>query len=142
MSYIQNKIISNKNDKNSSEFVVLSSEDYTNTDWISTNKFEQINEKGLIIKPTSYVLRDFKESNVDEGISGVEGKALSAAIKDTNVIIKIYVMKVKDAWVSTREYVIDKSIYDAYVLCIKNDIKVIDLEKKAKNAKKFDLELA
>ena len=48
----------------------------------------------------------------------------------------------KGSWEKERAYTIDKKIYDSYLECLKNDNKVVDLERKTKNDKKFDLELA
>lgn len=49
MDNIQKKIITNKDDRGitTSSFFVLSDKDFDKSDWISANKFEQINSKGL-----------------------------------------------------------------------------------------------
>ena len=141
-SFIQKKIISNKGDNSNSEFIVFSDDGFKNSDWVSVNKFEQINEKGLGTEALSYILKDYKKSNIDEGVAGQDGKAISIMVKELDVILKIYLTNSTGEWLKTREYVIEKKIYDAYSLCIKNDIDVLALEKKAKSEKKFDLKLA
>jgi len=142
MSYIQTKIISNKGDNSNSEFIVFSDDGFKNSDWLSVNKFEQINEKGLSTEALSYILKDYKKSNIDEGVAGQDGKALSVVVNELNVILKIYLTNSNGEWLKAREYVIEKKIYDAYSLCIKNDKEVLELDKKAKAEKKFDLKLA
>lgn len=140
MDNIHQKIISN-NGNMVTEFVVLSKKEAKENDWVSGNKFMQVNEKGLTEEPINYELRSFRSSNVDEGREGHNGKALSAFIKDSNVQIDIYECSTKDDWKLSRGYELEKSVYDAYVLTFRNNTKVEELEKKEKAKQKFDLVL-
>jgi len=144
MDNIQRKNLTNSDGKNTtvSQFIVLSSKDLENSDWLSDDKFLQINEKFVNDEPVNFILKDFKDTNVDEGVTGHGGKALSLSIADDNIVIKIYKSSKKNDWKISHEYNLCKETYDAYVLCIKNDIETVALEKKAKNDKKFDLKLA
>jgi hypothetical protein len=144
MDNIQRKNLTNSDGKNTtvSQFIVLSSKDLENSDWLSDDKFLQINEKFVNDEPVNFILKDFKDTNVDEGVIGHGGKALSLSIADDNIVIKIYKSSKKNDWKISHEYNLCKETYDAYVLCIKNDIETVALEKKAKNDKKFDLKLA
>ncbi len=144
---IQRKNLTNSDGKNTtvSPFIVLSSKNLENSEWLSDDKFLQINEKVENVvndEPVNFILKDFKDTNVDEGVIGHGGKALSLSIADDNIVIKIYKSSKKNDWKLSHEYNLCKEIYDAYVLCIKNDIETVALEKKAKNDKKFDLKLA
>lgn len=144
MDNIQRKNLTNSDGKNTtvSQFIVLSSKDLENSDWLSDDKFLQINEKFVNDEPVNFILKDFKDTNVDEGVTGHVGKALSLSIADDNIVIKIYKSSKNNDWKISHEYNLCKETYDAYALCMKNDIETVALEKKAKNDKKFDLKLA
>jgi hypothetical protein len=141
LSFIQRKIISNKGDNSNSEFIVFSDADFNNSDWLSVLKFEQINEKEIGKESISFELKEYKESDVDEGKIGQIGKAINISCLDDNVVIKIYAASKRNDWKFSHEYKIPKELYNAYALCMKNNTKTIELEKEAKNNKKFDLKL-
>jgi hypothetical protein len=140
---IQLKNLTNGDGKNItvSPFIVLSNKSETHSDWLSASKFEQVNEKEIGTDPISFELKEFKESNVDEGKIGQSGKAVNISCLDDNVVIKIYLASKRNDWKFSHEYTIAKELYNAYSLCIKNNTKTIELEKEAKNSKKFDLKL-
>lgn len=140
---IQLKNLTNGDGKNTtvSPFIVLSNKSATHSDWLSAFTFEQINEKEIGKEAINFELKAFKESNVDEAKIGQIGKGINISYIDDNVVIKIFLASKRNDWKFSHEYTIDKELYNAYALCMKNNTKTIELEKEAKNNKKFDLKL-
>jgi hypothetical protein len=140
---IQLKNLTNGDGKNItvSPFIVLSNKSAIHSDWLSALTFEQINEKEIGKEAINFELKAFKESEVDEGKIGQVGKAINISCLDDNVVIKIYLASKRNAWKLSHEYTIAKELYNAYALCMQNNTKTIELEKKAKAEKKFDLKL-
>lgn len=140
LGYITQKNIADKSENKISEFIVLSNAGFTNSDWIFKPKFSEI-VANFGDKPVDYQLKRTIEGNPDEGRQSQKGKALRLTSNGDSVIISIYTQVFGEPWAQSHRYTIDKSIFDAYALVVKNDADIAKKEKEQKTPENFSLNL-
>ncbi len=140
LDYITQKIIADNSENKISEFIVLSNAGFTNNDYIFKPKFSEI-VANFGEKPVEYQLKRTIEGNPDEGRQSQKGKALRLSISGDSVIIGVYTQVYGEPWASSHTYSIDKALFDAYALVVKNDADIAKKEKQNKAPENFSLNL-
>ncbi len=138
-SILQKQIVDEKT-KVVTGYVMISDSDFKNTDWISKWAFTSIVE-GVGKTPMEYPLRKSKKGNEDENLKVVLGKALKVSMLDNTISMEVYTQKFGETWKLCHTHTLDKSLFDAYALVIKNDEVVSQAEKESKSPKNFSLNL-
>ena len=140
MAFISQKQIADKANNSLSEFIVFSNHDFTKQDWVIKSKFLEISNL-LGTTPLEYPLKKMK-GNVDEGQKAIDGKALRIIVEEELVSIAVYTKSYGKSWSLSHTHHIDKNIFDAYALAVKNDQAVSKLEQESKTPKNFSLDLS
>ncbi len=140
LSHISQKQIADKVNNSISEFIVISNSDTTVQDWIFKPKFLEIAD-GLGDTSLDYPLKRTIQGNADEGRKLQKGKALRVAVDKDMVIISVYTQSYGEAWELSHTHNIDKVVFDAYALVVKNDLAVAKVEKDMKSPENFSLNL-
>jgi len=139
-SYMSQKQITDKSTDKTTEFVVLSDNNFENNDWLSKTKLMDIESK-LGTDPLEYPLKKARKGNEDEGHKAVQGKAIKISSIGDTVSIGVYAQTYGASWTLSHTHFIDKGTFDAYVLVVKNDIAVVEAEKSNKAPENFSLNL-
>lgn len=140
LGFISQKFIVDKVSGKVSEFIQLGNTRFTNSDWIFKPKFSEI-VVNFGDKPVEYQLKRTIEGNPDEGRQSQKGKALRLSISGDSVIIGVYTQVYGEPWASSHTYSIDKALFDAYALVVKNDADIAKKEKQNKAPENFSLNL-
>lgn len=108
---------------------MFSNFDLTVNDWIFKPKFLEI-VTSLNDKPTDYRLKRTSKGNPDEGNTPQEGKALRLSVSGDSVIVGVYTQVHGSPWRLIHTHTIDKAIFDAYALVVRNDADIAEKEKR------------
>ncbi len=146
LSYMSQRQISSitdkvKNQTSISGFIILSSSDFKHQVWIIKSKFLEIT-KLMGSTQLEYPLKKAIQGNANEGKKTVEGKALRINVEEKIVSISVYTQSYGEVWSLSHTHQIAKNVFDAYVLVLKNDQDVSELEKESKIPKNFSLNLS
>jgi len=140
-SFMIQKSFADKESGNVSKFIVLTKPGEKVFDWILINNFLEIishyDGKGVL----EYMLKFGSKGNPDEGIVQKLGKKLHLSVKGDTMNIAVYTGFTKETMELKHTHSIDKKIYDAYALTIKNDADVAEKEKEYKVKEKFSIHL-
>ncbi len=136
-SLMNQKVISDKKSGKTSEFMVISTPDFKNNDWISKSKFSLIGEKLLEKNVLIYTAKKAIRGNKDEGKDPVEGKIIKFILSGDLIEIAVHKEEYGSTPVLTHSHKLLKTVFDAYVLVAQNDLAVSDLEKKTKDNSLF-----
>ncbi len=139
-SHISQKQITDKSTGRTTEFVVMFDSKFENNDWLSKTKLMDIVSK-LGDKPLEYPLKKTLKGNPDEGRAVQSGKVLRITLGEDNVTVDVYTQVYGESWKLIKTHTISKTIFDAYVLVVKNDIAVVEAEKENKASENFSLNL-
>ncbi len=134
------KQITDKKTRAVTGFVMISDPDFKKMDWIGKSSFTDIAGR-LSATPIEYQLRKAKKGDEDENLRVVLGKALKISVLDTTVTIEVYTQKFGETWKLSHTHTLDKMLFDAYALVIKNDEAVSKAEKESKSPENFSLGL-
>lgn len=139
-SLMSQKIIADKSENKISEFIVFYNVDFTISDWVFKPKFSEM-VTNFSDKPVDYPLKRTIKGNLDEGKEPQSGKALRLSVIDDTVSVEVYTQIHAESWKLSHTHIIAKSVFDAYVLVIKNDTVVATAEKVKKSPENFSLNL-
>lgn len=134
------KMIIDKATNKTSEFLVFSSPDLTVNDWFFKPKFSEI-VANLGDKPVEHQLKRTVEGDPDEGKSSQKGKAIRLSVSGGSVIVGIYTQVHGEPWKLAHTHTIDKALFDAYAVVVKNDADFAEKEKEKKSPENFSLNL-
>ncbi len=139
-SHMTQKVIFDKVKDMSTSFVIISDANFDKNEWIVGYKFlEMANE--ISDKPSDYPLKKTFKGNADENKKSQDGKALQVIVDGNIVNLAVCAQVFGETWKISHTHTIDKVIFDAYVLVLKNDSKVKELEKESKSPKNFSMNL-
>ena len=144
LGFMSQKILVDKANNTVSEFVVFSSPEFKESDWLSKLKLSEIIAQLADKKVFTYQLKKTVKGSRDNNKKPQDGKAIKFTIVDQNVSISIYsqsTQEKEDKWRLSHTYIIDKRIFDAYVLVMQSDITVAEKEKKQKFLENSSLQL-
>jgi len=140
VSSLQQKVIVDQTTNKASEFVVSSTPDFSIRDWIIKPKFREIASK-LGKEPLEYQLKRTQKGNEDEGRKPIQGKAVKVSIADNIVSVEVYTQNFGESWKLSHTHTLEKALFDAYAVVIKNDEAVSKAEKEVKSPDNFSLNL-
>lgn len=140
LGHMSQKMIVDKVSGKVSEFVVFSNSDLTVSDWTFKPKFSEM-VADFSDKPIEHQLKRANKGNPDEGKTPQEGKALRLSVSGDSVIVGVYTQVHGNPWKLSCTHTIDKALFDAYALVVKNDADFAEKEKKNKAPENFSLNL-
>ena len=109
--------------------------------WFIENKFLDIITLLEGSNKCEYQLKVTIKGNEDEGKKIQEGKAVKIVKDTSNIKISVYFQTYGESWKLDHSYQLDLTVFNAYVLVMKNNAEVAKAEKEARKPKNFSLNL-
>lgn len=134
-SFMSQKMIVDKESGNVSEFIAFISFDFTLVTWLFKLKFYEI-ISSPDYEQVGHILKAPFKGNPDEGKLSHEGKGISFSESEDNVTITIHTQVYGSLPTTSHTYIVDKALFDAYRLVIKNEADIAEKEKKQKKVSK------
>lgn len=144
LSHMLQKIMVDKSDKKALEYIVFSSPHFKDNDWISKEKLSEIIAGLGDKKMVSYELKKRIKGNRDENKRPQDGKALKLIREDKIVSVSIYILssqEKEEKYRHSHTHLIDKNVFEAYVLAMQNDKSVLKKEASQRSIDNFSLQL-
>lgn len=140
LSLMTQKQIVDKTTNKISEFIVIDNPKMLLKEWIIKYKYLDMISI-LSSEPIDYRLKETSKGNPDEGKAPQDGKALRLSVSDDSVTIVVYVQAYGKPWTESHTHILDKALFDAYRLVIKNEADIAEKEKEKKSPANFSLNL-
>lgn len=144
LSHMSLKIMVDKFSKEALEYTVFSTPNFEDNTWVSKPKFSDVIDKLGEKKVVNYVLKKRMKGNRDENKRPQDGKALKLIREDKIVSVSIYVLSSQekdDKYRHSHTYLIDKNVFEAYVLVMQNDTSVAKKEAAQRSIENSSLQL-
>ena len=124
-------------------FIVVSSSKFTSSIWFTETKFLEICTlfEGSNSDPLDYQLKRTIKGNPDEGRETHVGKAIRITQNTTSYQIEVFTQSYGESWKFNELYQVKSSLFEAYILVVRNTHAVKELEKTSKSPKNFSLGL-
>jgi len=144
LGHMSQKIMVDKFSKEALQYIVFSSPNFEDNDWVSKIKLTEIIDKLGEKKESNYVLKKRMKGNRDENKRPQDGKALKLIREDKIVSVSIYILssqEKEEKYRHSHTHLIDKNVFEAYVLAMQNDTSVAKKEAIQRSIENSSLQL-